>query len=120
MRIRDWSSDVCSSDLKGSVNQLAGQDCAAKPEANFGCAEIDQNAAVYLIEQLEQLANAFAGNDDVRHAFCAIRPGNSDAGSKVAVRRRCLQPRLRLIRHRSEERRVWNEGVGTCKSRRSH
>src|SRR3546814_7150331 len=96
MRISDWSSDVCSSDLfqqlviaggddaaiigKGSVNQLAGQDCAAKPEANFGCAEIDQNAAVYLIEQLAQLANAFAGNDDVRHAFCAIRPGNSDAG----------------------------------------
>src|SRR3546814_5883713 len=106
MRMSDWSSDVCYSDLhldrtclfrgdggdavntvfkaarvdfqqlviaggddaaiigKGSVNQLAGQDCAAKPEANFGCAEIDQNAAVYLIEQLAQLANAFAGRSE--------------------------------------------------------
>src|SRR3546814_14477242 len=88
MRISDWSSDVCSSDLDGTrMDGIPG-----RPSRIEGCTA----------------HTATRGRDclrcDVRHlALCA------------ALREEEL-PHLEAIR-RSEERRVGKECVSTCRSR---
>src|SRR3546814_18886272 len=97
MRISDWSSDVCSSDLGQSQRRLdkAGLAAAIEP------ATIEGN-------RVERLAA-----DHLRH-----RVGQLDLAA------RALFLRLQHAHHlglediaRSEERRVGNEGVSTCRYR---
>src|SRR3546814_17115249 len=99
MRISDWSSDVCSSDL---VGHAPGQE-RADGGANQNGADIDADA------QLAQVEGAFQpllrAVDDAavitEHETADGRDGD-DGGDE-----------------RSEERRVGKECVSTCRSRLS-
>src|SRR3546814_12881221 len=92
MRISDWSSDVCSSDL---LRILFGEDLAGDAEGvdRRGCA---------------------AGIDDIGHIAFAIALGGGEdrAGCSPEDARRVV-----TIEERSEERRVGKECVSTCRSR---
>src|SRR3546814_14917704 len=92
MRISDWSSDVCSSDLEAFEERHAARILAA-----FPCAS------------LLRFGGEAVGIDH-GHAMLALAdtaPGIADLTKG--------QPALRGIR--SEERRVGKECVSTCRSR---
>src|SRR3546814_15288657 len=106
MRISDWSSDVCSSDLAGS--------------------HIDVNMSNGLVRQYS-LCNVPGERD--RYLIAVLRDPNTRGGS--AFMHDCVQqgdnitisqPRNlfeleRDARRRSEARRVGKECVSTCRSR---
>src|SRR3546814_13222138 len=105
MRIRDWSSDVCSSDLPpaGGRARRAGR---RAPRALVG-------PGLDLLDDLERLLAD----------GCDLQVG--DAGGLVGLDA-LLPPALvadhgggveEVVGHRSEERRVGKECVSTCKSR---
>src|SRR3546814_7665711 len=81
MRISDWSSDVCSSDLDEGADELVFYDITASPEGR----SVDRG-------WVEKVARVI----DI--PFCV-------AGG------------IRSVDERSEERRVGNECVSTCRSR---
>src|SRR3546814_5823741 len=87
MRISDWSSDVCSSDLMGDV----------------------EHGAV-LIEHRDIQRPPVA---QLETAALRCGPGDVVAGDRHAVRRAAAQDAL----ERSEERRVGKECVSTCRFR---
>src|SRR3546814_15328761 len=96
MRISDWSSDVCSSDLHAVAAVLAR--CM-----RIGLEAVDQ---VFLAVQ--------------------PAPGLGPAEEEALIRRQAVDHRSGLalkrelvgaVRDRSEERRVGKECVSTCKSR---
>src|SRR3546814_17311661 len=92
MRISDWSSDVCSSDL----------------DAAFGHA-LAENVAPLVVE--------LTGSHD---AFVAPATSNGkNIAPRVAALLDVMQISdiLSVESERSEERRVGNEGGSTCKSR---
>src|SRR3546814_7423706 len=90
MRISDWSSDVCSSDLAGDQRL---QECGSPPHHEHGyLGDVDlrcqRGQALRLVE--------------VRDAGVAHHPEHAIIGE---------------VRGRSEERRVGKECVSTCRSR---
>src|SRR3546814_13743415 len=103
MRISDWSSDVCSSDLLGAKRTFIGLSQAAGTSGSGRAAEGvgDGVAAV--------AAEGAAGDLHARASLAALvlrqLQHAPDAVHQVAVR--------------SEERRVGKEGVRTCRSRGS-
>src|SRR3546814_6862213 len=103
MRISDWSSDVCSSDLlavldpeaRRTARVVAGDRVDAVPE-QLG----DEQAFAHLAQQF--IKTQHAGFDDqIEHT------------TRIAG---CLQAKL-ARRIRSEERRGGKECVSTCRSR---
>src|SRR3546814_4748193 len=87
MRISDWSSDVCSSDLD--------QDFGDRPVARDG----DEHAAAAIFGRVfEQISDQFV-------QVLALDPRDQ----RLVARR--------VEAHRSEERRVGKECVSTCRSR---
>src|SRR3546814_11530022 len=92
MRISDWSSDVCSSDL-GAVGQLARRDRLA--------VQGDELYAGVLDAQLQ----------DARVA------GVAEAQAHVGVMPDDHLQQVLPVQRRSEERRVGKECVSTCRSR---
>src|SRR3546814_9586101 len=96
MRISDWSSDVCSSDLDAPAVAVAPQ------EVRQGERRLAEEGLGPLLLQAQQAAldRAHRGGGDI-----AIGGGQ----------------RLGVLRHegqqRSEERRVGKECVSTCRSR---
>src|SRR3546814_12904359 len=103
MRISDWSSDVCSSDLV-AVGLRDGE-------------------AVFLVLQLaEEIQRSLAGNARLVEKACARLIGRAflraGKGAELAHRRLLTARHDRHCRiWRSEERRVGNECVSTCRSR---
>src|SRR3546814_18348117 len=98
MRISDWSSDVCSSDLFGE--RAAGQLLAVLVESDGPGAAWDgcqQQRALLLLQGLRRQGPA----------FLAFRHLNRPAQA----------PGVEIIEIRSEERRVGKECVSTCRSR---
>src|SRR3546814_18353783 len=89
MRISDWSSDVCSSDLFGAVG--GGREKSAQPRARRAQALGD--GALRYAFQFNAAATVQVVED----------PGVGRLGKRAA--------------HRSEERRVGKECVSTCRSR---
>src|SRR3546814_20095838 len=89
MRISDWSSDVCSSDLAGRVDVA---------EAEALAAQIGKRANGALLARDEQRMEALI--DIALHERC-------DAVTRVRLH----------VGERSEERRVGKECVSTCRSR---
>src|SRR3546814_13124835 len=100
MRISDWSSDVCSSDLKVKGN-------------------MDIELAIDAMEQSETVDHLviFSGDGD----FTTLVEALQRRGRKVSVvSTMSTQPPMiadDLRRQRSEERRVGQECVSTCRSR---
>src|SRR3546814_9047412 len=92
MRISDWSSDVCSSDLYGKAKHLF--------TILFGNA-FDNTVKTRLVECFQSTLRGFLEQGPLQIAAGVL-------GGK---------PRRRLLR--SEERRVGNECVSTCRSRGS-
>src|SRR3546814_11816128 len=107
MRISDWSSDVCSSDLQPAAAVALGLDL------------------------LGERAGAQAGRPDHRGALDALAAGQHDAGpvqrldadAEPGLHAGLLQgahdqrPRVGTHVRRSEERRVGKECVSTCRYR---
>src|SRR3546814_13343645 len=96
MRISDWSSDVCSSDLEAAGNHLhGGRELAdLRAHAHGDAAAADQGGG-------ESEADAELLEDD---------------GDGVLVLRH-RDGELTASEERSEERRVGKECVSTCRSR---
>src|SRR3546814_12298957 len=128
MRISDWSSDVCSSDLGAEVGAPLDQvkiGGAKLGEARYRVA-VERDgillaAVVGRTEGREPDADALGADfldERGRHLEQQARPvGDRSSifvGAKIGVR---LQELLDQIAVRSEERRVGKECVGTCRSR---
>src|SRR3546814_17073829 len=100
MRISDWSSDVCSSDLFGALPVR------------------DQLRA---LADMAKEFSGYAGYDQIADGIDAIAADIATEerweGDELATR--YLEPALQMSfqRVRSEERRVGNEGVSRCRSR---
>src|SRR3546814_11616929 len=96
MRISDWSSDVCSSDLQRALRAL----------------EQDAAAGAACLVKLEP---------DRRGIFENLRRDRLDLGQQsgaVGFRRtEATAQRVVMRQQRSEERRVGQEWVRTCRSR---
>src|SRR3546814_16015765 len=94
MRISDWSSDVCSSDLALRMNRLMTTHTIREAVA----ADRDWLADCAVVMALE-----------TEHK--RLEPGTVRAGIDAGI----ADPAK--ARYRSEERRVGKEGVSTCRSR---
>src|SRR3546814_11772904 len=99
MRISDWSSDVCSSDLRlekdgASVRPDLGDDVAADAWVEIG--DLDTHGRQNIVTKAAR--RSIDGVDD----------------QQMIARR---QERRQAERDRSEERRVGKEWVSTCRSR---
>src|SRR3546814_12654764 len=108
MRISDWSSDVCSSDLHGYAAVLRPGQVEDRQQV-----DIADRAQVERSDD-EPFERLIGGENEKREgkAEYAVRP--------VGCERACLLVRLpgrRRQRTRSEERRVGKECVSTCRSR---
>src|SRR3546814_12082215 len=101
MRISDWSSDVCSSDLHlytGQVIDLKILDCriyVLADTAKRNVVEIGHNAGI------AAKGVALPAQEVIRRFPCAA--------AAPPIQARCVE--------RSEERRVGKECVSTCRSR---
>src|SRR3546814_15092003 len=118
MRISDWSSDVCSSDLRditvmpglnGAFRnggaRLRGEDGQRREGGKDDNTELQESISFDSICRSSQ-HSAFA-------AGCRIR----QRGWKVAMALTVPLSWLRTCNFRSEERRVGKTGVSTCRSR---
>src|SRR3546814_2125661 len=94
MRISDWSSDVCSSDLESAAAALAARHATDAEIANM------------------QAILQEGGNDPV-----ALNLRFHDAIYSAAHNRHLIRLLRSLTDTRSEERRVGKECVSTCRSR---
>src|SRR3546814_12386323 len=105
MRISDWSSDVCSSDL-AAFRRLRRDMADRQPRAAAREAAVGDERA----DLAEPLRLQIAGRiEHLLHARPALRPLVADEDHV---------PRADLIAEdRSEERRVWKECVSTSRSR---
>src|SRR3546814_9018217 len=93
MRISDWSSDVCSSDLGGDRIHGLQQLLKAGQGSTLGC---DVGSV-----------------DDEMRGWQVVRSRFGGAGPAAAM----PDPRVVTLLVRSEERRVGQECVSTCRSR---
>src|SRR3546814_15551284 len=123
MRISDWSSDVCSSDLERSHLEFHGQnsgelchgDGLEAPERRrdrgFGVIPATKRRRAPMdIRQPGRFLRSRVG-------AAMAAPTNSRRSGLRPRRPECLAPRRRVGGVRSEERRVGKEGVSTCRSR---
>src|SRR3546814_17656485 len=94
MRISDWSSDVCSSDLDSEQHLVA---------ARF---EVDGHVAVAVSGE-DEAARRIAFDDAALHALLVGE----------AIRMLARRIGELVVAPRSEERRVGKECVSTCRSR---
>src|SRR3546814_12708976 len=114
MRISDWSSDVCSSDLAVIVHAgfraedrdaiaaaVAGQDFFHRAATSHAVANDDQMLAIICVGSGHRILSENALNRSDANVLKGCAPGSPP-------------PSLR-----SEERRVGKECVSTCRSRRS-
>src|SRR3546814_17750037 len=95
MRISDWSSDVCSSDLEAVETHDAKADRAFAAGAIFGAGHLRRGAVDIILQHIVEEAH-----DILDKLFVAIP----------------LIPCFK-VEGRSEERRVGKECVRTCRSR---
>src|SRR3546814_18741090 len=95
MRISDWSSDVCSSDL-GEVAESRGHIGPAPGLFDGACAGEGQHGP----DMVPMASRVNAGPGAIPATGCGVRP-------RCAIR----------LRFRSDERRVGKECVSTCRSR---
>src|SRR3546814_18897933 len=102
MRISDWSSDVCSSDLHKNGAHKKG----SSPNSGESCSDFEEEVVVVA----EAVGDAFDDFDFIVDALDEI-----GAERVFAVGEDSWDVRF----ERSEERRVGKECVSTCRSRGS-
>src|SRR3546814_11542377 len=122
MRISDWSSDVCSSDLQTTINgnQTNLGDGRSLNLADIP-AELLKQVDVYKTRTADQVEGGIAGTVNVE----LRRPMDLNRGWTIAGSARGVyddiskktSPYGSLLVARSEERRVGKECVSTCRSR---
>src|SRR3546814_13182704 len=105
MRISDWSSDVCSSDLAGVDVLLLG--VVPTPGVAFLTASLDADLGVMLSASHNPMP-------DNGIKFLARGGVKLDDAIEIAIEQRLREP---WERPRPEERRVGKECVSTCRSR---
>src|SRR3546814_14480824 len=96
MRISDWSSDVCSSDLKHQEQSQCDED-----QSNY----LLRGRIELVVEGVAEGRVDDAHQHELRHTLQVL----------LAIRQECSNPCERQVR--SEERRVGKECVSTCRSR---
>src|SRR3546814_11946152 len=106
MRISDWSSDVCSSDLTGKEQQI-------KIQASGGLSDAD-------IDQMVKDAEQFAEEDKTRREAAEAK-NNAESlihstERQIAEHGDKVDAGLKSEIERSEERSVGKEGVRTVRS----
>src|SRR3546814_20841017 len=101
MRISDWSSDVCSSDLWGSIGSHLAVPVAMRSDqtATVTSAMCGRSRLGLIGECSDSESRSFLSDEELH-----------------APRVRC-RPWAVLANDRSEERRVGKECVSTCRSR---
>src|SRR3546814_18128532 len=105
MRISDWSSDVCSSDLRDVVVTGRAKDIIIRNGENIAPKEIED-----LLLGHPQIAEvAIVGVPDARTGERAI--------AVIVPKSNASAPDVASLAGRSEERRVGKECVSTCRSR---
>src|SRR3546814_16060856 len=102
MRISDWSSDVCSSDLVAA---------APAPEGRVG-----ELVAVLGAQALVGPQERLADLPDVARAAGLVRPVGADLAQPLLALRPG-HPGVAGVAGRSDERSVGTECVSTCRSR---
>src|SRR3546814_14188223 len=102
MRISDWSSDVCSSDLKtGAVIWWTGQGWSVNVAE---AVDVDEHGdAIAATEEAARRVNA-------PYVIAAVQ-------TPQGLRPAHIKDRIRSLGPRSEERRVGKACVSTCRSR---
>src|SRR3546814_18787416 len=128
MRIRDWSSDVCSSDLKG-VQVLCLQEvfnqpyfCPSQDAKWYAAAEkVPDGPTVSLMKDYAKkhamVIVVPIYEEDITGVYyntCAVIDAD---GSYLGKYRKTHIPQVAGFYERSEERRVGKECVSTCRSR---
>src|SRR3546814_13666183 len=124
MRMSDWSSDVCSSDLNAEFRKEQMEENAAREQARLNDVKIAAHE-----KAIEDLSVAIASRQSTLEAPGA---GNYDASNGIVVTaqtdeatRRFSGKTLKELQdeaynaQRSEERRVGKESVSTSRSRGS-
>src|SRR3546814_13146196 len=107
MRISDWSSDVCSSDLypdHGACEMDEAHECGG----GFFAAQGDSSKALEFVEEAFDLMALF------------VEPpvdGRSNGAARIGLDLRGCAKVIDNEGARSEERRVGKECVSTCRSR---
>src|SRR3546814_15801880 len=121
MRISDWSSDVCSSDLYTSVRRKGKMLLASPPENIAGKIEVRgiglvemthvSDVPVALVVQLFDVVDRMTPTPELR-----VMAGISIPVMKIAPKESSAPLKVELA-IRSEERRVGKEGGSTGKTR---
>src|SRR3546814_19070629 len=117
MRISDWSSDVCSSDLDAQGRPLAADD--AKIDALLEReVRVPEATAVEARRFYDRHRERFASEPlvEAEHILFSANPADEFAYS-LAVGDARMAIRAVEADPRSEERRVGKECVSTCRSR---
>src|SRR3546814_19133158 len=110
MRISDWSSDVCSSDLCGrdALLQTPGSDlrilCLNRQEEKHLLQRLEN---IQSLDELKRLQQRMYENLGIR---LSVEPGYNDVRTMRGIA-------LEFKEQRSEERRVGNACVSTVRSR---
>src|SRR3546814_17760249 len=101
MRISDWSSDVCSSDLYGPIERAVIETGRMSPAICLGLRELGVPVVCIDARQAHQSLKAMKANKTDPH----------DAAGLAQL------ARTGFYKERSEERRVGTECVSPCRSR---
>src|SRR3546814_13490637 len=110
MRISDWSSDVCSSDLHAREHALGG--AQLDPGGREAAGDLDGDAGMALARHtLIGIVQAAEQRDDVGRTLVQGQAARFDAGGGVEIVEGGEQTA------RSEERLVGKEWGRTCRSR---
>src|SRR3546814_13096212 len=109
MRISDWSSDVCSSDLvRIGLEKPLGNDLQSSCEINDAVAEVFPEDRTFRIDH-------YLGKETVQNIL-ALRFGNA-LFEPIWNARGIEHVQITVSVTRSEGRRVGKEGVSKCRSR---
>src|SRR3546814_18235308 len=114
MRISDWSSDVCSSDLQTMRALLQAARMVARPE------QVDLAVGIAVgLQTLEHGKSVLqsATGDRYRQGIASAHAGRVPAAVFAMLRVCDVGAEYAAEAKRSEERRVGKECVSTCRSR---